>query len=188
MRLSENAVCDVITAYTAGDAGSGKSADGRQPMKKTIFVHFVHFTTILFSYLSLFHTRFLSLVFCHAHSRSASCPELVAGSRIPRGKHFWILGHAHSGWQTPRAKWKARYTRAAKWISPTRGPWNSLRNLYTRIIFVIEREIAFPPLKSGSLSLSGVLQFFWFTMCKRTISESCRRCAKFNSTSEVEFL
>lgn len=48
VRLSESALCDVIPAYTAGDAGSGESADGRQPIGTTTFV-----LTILSSDLSL---------------------------------------------------------------------------------------------------------------------------------------
>lgn len=46
--LSGNTMYDVTPAYTAGDAGSGESADGRQPIGTTTFVRTILFLRSLF--------------------------------------------------------------------------------------------------------------------------------------------
>lgn len=83
VRLSECSMCDVTAAYTQATPGLAKSADGRQPIGTTTFVHH---NTLLRS-PSLFPTRSPPLVFCLALLALSSRPELVAGSRIPRGKY-----------------------------------------------------------------------------------------------------
>lgn len=153
VRLSESAMCDVIAAYTAGDAGSGKSADGRQPMETTIFVHFVHHNTFLLSlsilYIPISHFLPCSLTLCLMSWTRGRIKDTAWQTLLNTRSRSWRL--ANSSGEMKGAIHTNRQVNFANARS-----LSSLRNLYTRIIFVvIEREIAFPPLKSGSLSLSG---------------------------------